>query len=175
MAQKMQTYDEMSTTKGHPWVPQESQDYVLRSPKVERNKSSRPSDTVPCPCALKELHYLKGRLNNWYPNTHLRFIFSLTERYGKISWDMEILCYITTQRETSRWANFACRLFDSITIWWHHVWLTWMLDILYMRYFYLCVYWKLPDTETLSLIIWIKLFNWNWPAALDCSQSSIFP
>ena len=31
----MQTYDEMSTTKGHPWVPQESQDYVLRSPNVE--------------------------------------------------------------------------------------------------------------------------------------------
>ena len=30
MAQKMQTYDEMSTTKGHPWVPQESQDFVLR-------------------------------------------------------------------------------------------------------------------------------------------------
>ena len=28
-------YDEMSTTKGHPWVPQESQDYVLRSPNVE--------------------------------------------------------------------------------------------------------------------------------------------
>ena len=136
MAQKMQTYDEMSTTKGLPWVPQESQDYVLRSPKVERNKSSRPSDTVPCPCALKELHYLKGRLNNWYPNTHLRFIFSLAERYGKISWDMEILCYITTQRETSRWANFACRLFDSITIWWR---LTWILDILYMRYFHVCV------------------------------------
>ena len=35
MAWKMQTYDEMSTTKGHPWVPQESQDYVLRSPNVE--------------------------------------------------------------------------------------------------------------------------------------------
>ena len=33
----MQTYDEMSTTKGRPWVPQESQDYVLRSPNVERN------------------------------------------------------------------------------------------------------------------------------------------
>ena len=32
----MQTYDEMSTTKGHPLVPQESQDYVLRSPNVER-------------------------------------------------------------------------------------------------------------------------------------------
>ena len=71
----MQTYDEMSTTKGHPCVPQESQDYVMRSPKVERNKSSRPSDTVPCPCALKELHYLKGRLNNWYPNTHLGLYF----------------------------------------------------------------------------------------------------
>ena len=47
MAQKMQTYDEMSTTKGHPWVPQEShrvtkesQDYVLRSPNVERKKKS---------------------------------------------------------------------------------------------------------------------------------------
>ena len=39
MAQKMQTNDEMSTTKGRPWAPQESQDYVLRSPKVERNKS----------------------------------------------------------------------------------------------------------------------------------------
>ena len=38
MAQKMQTYDEMSTTKGHPLVPQESQDYVLRSPYVERIK-----------------------------------------------------------------------------------------------------------------------------------------
>ena len=38
MAQKMQMYDEMSTTKGHPLVPQESQDYVLRSPYVERNK-----------------------------------------------------------------------------------------------------------------------------------------
>ena len=38
MAQKMQTYDEMSTTKGHPLEPQESQDYVLRSPYVERNK-----------------------------------------------------------------------------------------------------------------------------------------
>ena len=25
MAQKMQMYNEMSTTKGHPWVPQESQ------------------------------------------------------------------------------------------------------------------------------------------------------
>ena len=30
-------YDEMSTTKGHPGVPQESQDYVLRSPNVEHN------------------------------------------------------------------------------------------------------------------------------------------
>lgn len=29
MAQKMQTYDEMSIGKGHPRVPQESQDYVL--------------------------------------------------------------------------------------------------------------------------------------------------
>ena len=46
MAQKMQTYDEMSTTKGHPWVPhrnlnwvpQDSQDYVLCFPNVERNK-----------------------------------------------------------------------------------------------------------------------------------------
>ena len=38
MAQKMQTYDEMSTKKGRPWVPQEFQDYVLRSPYVERNK-----------------------------------------------------------------------------------------------------------------------------------------
>ena len=37
MAQKIQTYNEMSTTKGHPWVPQESQDYVLRSPNVQRN------------------------------------------------------------------------------------------------------------------------------------------
>ena len=36
MAWKMQTYDEMSTTKGHPWVPQESQDNVLRSPNVEQ-------------------------------------------------------------------------------------------------------------------------------------------
>ena len=149
MEQKMQTYDDTSTTKGHPWVPQESQDYILRSPEVERNKSSRPSDTVPCPCALKELHYLKVRLNNWYPNTHLRFIFSLTERYGKISWDMEILCYITTQRETSRWANFGCRPFDSFTIWWNHVRLTWILGILYKRYFHLCVFWKLPETETL--------------------------
>ena len=60
----MQTYDVMSTTKGHPSVPQEPQDYVLRSPKVERNKSPRPLDTVPCPCAFKELYYLKGRLNN---------------------------------------------------------------------------------------------------------------
>ena len=33
----MQTYEEMSSTKGHPWVPQEFQDYVLRSPNVERN------------------------------------------------------------------------------------------------------------------------------------------
>ena len=33
----MQTYDEISATKGHPWVPKDSQDYVLRSPKVERN------------------------------------------------------------------------------------------------------------------------------------------
>ena len=32
VAQKMQTYDEMSTTKGHPLVPQDSQDYELRSP-----------------------------------------------------------------------------------------------------------------------------------------------
>ena len=38
MAQKMQTYEEMSTTKGHPWVPQESQDYVLCSPNVARNQ-----------------------------------------------------------------------------------------------------------------------------------------
>ena len=38
MAQKMQTYGEICATKGHPWLPQESQDYVLRSPKVERNK-----------------------------------------------------------------------------------------------------------------------------------------
>ena len=38
MGQKMQTYDEMSTTKGHPLVPQESQDYVLRSTLGERNK-----------------------------------------------------------------------------------------------------------------------------------------
>ena len=39
MVQKMQTYNEMNTTKGHPWIPQESQDYVLRSPNVKRNKS----------------------------------------------------------------------------------------------------------------------------------------
>ena len=32
------TYDEMSTTKGHSKVPQESQDYVLSSADVERNK-----------------------------------------------------------------------------------------------------------------------------------------
>ena len=38
MAQKMKTYDEMSTTKDHPWVPQESQDYVLRLTLGERNK-----------------------------------------------------------------------------------------------------------------------------------------
>ena len=38
MAQKMQTYDKMSTTKAHPWVTQESQDYVLRSPNAERNE-----------------------------------------------------------------------------------------------------------------------------------------
>ena len=31
MAQKMKTYNEMSTTKGHNWVPQESQDFVLSS------------------------------------------------------------------------------------------------------------------------------------------------
>ena len=37
MAQKMQTHDEISATKGHPLVPQESQGYVLRSPNVERN------------------------------------------------------------------------------------------------------------------------------------------
>ena len=37
MVQKMQMYDKMGTTKGHPWVPQESQVYVLRSPNVERN------------------------------------------------------------------------------------------------------------------------------------------
>ena len=37
MVQKMQMYDKMSTTKGHPWEPQESQVYVLRSPNVERN------------------------------------------------------------------------------------------------------------------------------------------
>ena len=37
MAQKMHTYDEMSTTKSHPWVPQESEEYVLRSPNVERD------------------------------------------------------------------------------------------------------------------------------------------
>ena len=37
MVQKMQTYDKMSTIKGHPWVPQESQVYVSRSPNVERN------------------------------------------------------------------------------------------------------------------------------------------
>ena len=30
MMQKMQMYDKMSTTKGHPWEPQESQVYVLR-------------------------------------------------------------------------------------------------------------------------------------------------
>ena len=41
MAQKMQTHDEISATKGHPWVPQESQDYVLRSPNVERNNSAK--------------------------------------------------------------------------------------------------------------------------------------
>ena len=35
MVQKMQAYDEMSTTKG---LPQESPNYVLRSPDVERNK-----------------------------------------------------------------------------------------------------------------------------------------
>ena len=37
MVQKMQTYDKMSTTKGHPWEPRESQVYELRSPNVERN------------------------------------------------------------------------------------------------------------------------------------------
>ena len=37
MVQKMQTYDEMSSTKGHPWVPQEFQDYLLRSPNIEHN------------------------------------------------------------------------------------------------------------------------------------------
>ena len=36
MAHKMQTYDETSTTKGHPSVPQESQDFVLRSTLGER-------------------------------------------------------------------------------------------------------------------------------------------
>ena len=39
MVHKMQTYDEMSTTKGHPWAPQESQDFVLRSPNIERNNN----------------------------------------------------------------------------------------------------------------------------------------
>ena len=39
MVQKMQTYDKMSTIKGHPWVPQESQVYVSRSPNVERNNN----------------------------------------------------------------------------------------------------------------------------------------
>ena len=38
MVQKMQSYDEMSTTKGHPWLPQESQEYVLCFPNIERNK-----------------------------------------------------------------------------------------------------------------------------------------
>ena len=37
IAQKMRTYYEMSTTKGHPWVPQKSQDYVLLSPNVYSN------------------------------------------------------------------------------------------------------------------------------------------
>ena len=37
MVQKMQTYNKMSTTKGHLWVPQESQDYVLLSPNIEWN------------------------------------------------------------------------------------------------------------------------------------------
>ena len=54
MAQKMQTYNEMSTTKGHSWVPQESQlntqesqDYVLCFPIIERNK---PKSKLNCPC-----------------------------------------------------------------------------------------------------------------------------
>ena len=46
MAQKMQTYDETRLVKkvtleyrrNTKWVPQESQDYVLRSPNVERKK-----------------------------------------------------------------------------------------------------------------------------------------
>ena len=31
-----ETMTQMSTTKGYPWVSQESQDYVLRSPNVDR-------------------------------------------------------------------------------------------------------------------------------------------
>ena len=34
----MQMYDEISSTQCRPWVPQEAQDYGLRSPTVERNK-----------------------------------------------------------------------------------------------------------------------------------------
>ena len=48
MVQKMQTYryDKMSTTKGHPWVPQESQDYVLCFSNVKHNK---PKSKLNCP------------------------------------------------------------------------------------------------------------------------------
>ena len=44
---------------------------------------SRALDTIPCPYALKEWHYLKGRLNNFYPNTHLCFIFCLNRTVWK--------------------------------------------------------------------------------------------
>ena len=37
----MKTYDEMRTTEGLPWLSQESQDYLLRSPNVERNKEAQ--------------------------------------------------------------------------------------------------------------------------------------
>ena len=41
MAQKMQTYDEMRSAKGHPGVPQEFQDYMLRSHHIDRNNLCR--------------------------------------------------------------------------------------------------------------------------------------
>ena len=44
----------MSTSKGLPWVSQESQDYVLRSPNVERNYCALFSDVAASPVRGKE-------------------------------------------------------------------------------------------------------------------------
>ena len=68
MAQKMQTYDETRLLKSHPWVPKEPQDYVLRSPNVERKNWINIIISLLC-CSLTLVcsfkHSLQLALQKW--------------------------------------------------------------------------------------------------------------